>query len=185
MLVRKRKFLPYRPLMRAIAHELLYTYARDYHVRSRPQTVWESVEAHQKLINDKVVYPQLKRAASSMFDVARIAMFHVLPTSDPAGALSAPVTELATFTARTARSKPVIEVLVDDLARAIGSAPSSAGAFSPCWGPLAEPEKENVLVLFIGWTSVEVRASYVIRPPYAALMSTCPMLGALGLCEER
>ena len=64
-------------------------------------------------VGDKVVYPQLKRAASSMFDVARIAMFHVLPTSDPAGALSAPVTELATFTARTARSKPVIEVLVD------------------------------------------------------------------------
>ena len=81
-------------------------------------------------------------------------MYHVLTTSDPTAALSAPVSELATFTLHAEASKPALEVLVRELVQAVSAALPSAGAISPCWGPVAE--KENVIGLLIGWTTVEV-----------------------------
>ena len=121
-----------------------------------PRIAWESVAAHQKLINDKEAYPKLGKAISAIFDVPKLKVVHILTTSDPSPALSAPVTELVMITLHEGASKSELESLVSQLGEAMAAAPASAGVFKLCWGPLAE--KENVLGMVIGWENVEVRA---------------------------
>ncbi|KAI0373280.1 hypothetical protein BV20DRAFT_963120 [Pilatotrama ljubarskyi] len=117
---------------------------------------WEELEDHYKLMNDKETYPRLREATKGFFDASqpgKEAMLHVRPTSEPYKAFEAPVTEIAYFTAKEGKSKSEIEELVDALAKAMNAAGQSEGVFHAAWGPSVE--KDNVVVLFIGWTNVE------------------------------
>ena len=114
-------------------------------------------------MNDAVTYPKLISAVTSMFDLSSgpLTMFHVKPTNEPYKAFEAPVTEIATFTLREGQSKPELEGLVDKLVKHLEEVakPKSeiASVLHTSWGPVRE--KDNVLVLFISWPSVEVSLS--------------------------
>ncbi|KAI0692999.1 hypothetical protein C8T65DRAFT_668861 [Cerioporus squamosus] len=120
--------------------------------------VWESYEHHEKLINDAETYPKLTGGITSLFDLAKgpLTMVHVNSTSEPYKAFEAPVAEIATFTLHEGKSKSELEELVDSLAKhlaeVVRTKAEEASVFHASWGPVRE--KDNVLVLFIGWTSV-------------------------------
>lgn len=101
-------------------------------------------------------------AIGAIFDVSKIGMFHVAFTGEPYRAIEAPVLEIATFELHEGQNKDALEKLVDELAKGIGREEAqAAGAVSAAWGPTVENDKS--VVLFIGWTSVEVRRGLVLR----------------------
>ena len=108
-------------------------------------------------MNDKEVYPKLNKEIQSVFDLSGIKMFHVATQSDPTAALTAPVTELVTFTLQEGKSKATLQALVEQLVTGANAAPKEAGVFGAVWGPTVE--KENVLAGFLGWASVDVCVS--------------------------
>ncbi|KAI0350210.1 hypothetical protein OH77DRAFT_1514494 [Trametes cingulata] len=117
---------------------------------------WEELEDHYRLMKDAETYPRLGAATSTFFDSTqpgKETMLHVRPTSEPYKAFEAPVTEIAHFTLKEGKSKSELEELVDTLAKAVNAAGDSEGAVYAAWGPTVE--KDNLVVLFIGWTSVE------------------------------
>ncbi|EIW60784.1 uncharacterized protein TRAVEDRAFT_165861 [Trametes versicolor FP-101664 SS1] len=117
---------------------------------------WEDLEDHKRLMNDTETYPRLGAAVGSFFDVTAKApqnMVHVRPTSDPFKAFEAPVTEIAYFTLKAGTSKDAGEQLIDTLSKAMIAAGSADGVVHSAWGPVVE--KDNVIALFIGWTSVD------------------------------
>ncbi len=120
-------------------------------------SAWESLGHHHELMMDEVTYPPLVDAIQKVIDPFKLKMFHCAFTSEPYRALEAPVTELATFTLNAGQSKDALEGLVDDLSKALNAAPRESGVVSSAWGPTIE--FENIVALFIGWTSLEVRDS--------------------------
>ncbi|RDX52721.1 hypothetical protein OH76DRAFT_1480341 [Lentinus brumalis] len=118
-----------------------------------------SYEHHEKLINNKETYSKLGGSITSLFDFTKgpPTMVHVKPRNEPYKAFEAPVAEIATFTLHEGKSKLELEGVVDGLAKHLGELVKTnseeASVFYTSWGPLKE--KDNVLVLFIGWTSVE------------------------------
>lgn len=118
---------------------------------------WEDLEDHKRLMNDTEAYPRLGAAIGNFFDVTAKGpqnMVHVRPTSDPFKAFEAPATEIAFFTPKAGTSKDTAEQLVDTLSKTIIAAGSADGVVHSAWGPVVE--KENVIALFVGWTSVDV-----------------------------
>ncbi|KAI0654789.1 hypothetical protein C8Q70DRAFT_925142 [Cubamyces menziesii] len=121
---------------------------------------WATMEDHQRLMDNKELYPVLGKATASWFKPdGPPTMLHVRPTSEPYKAFEAPVTEIAWFTLKEGQSKSELEQLVDTLAKAIGAAGEAKGVYSPAWGPTVE--KDNVLGLFIGWSSVQTHWDFV------------------------
>ena len=106
-------------------------------------------------MNDEVAYPPLVDAIQQVIDPFKLKMFHCAFTSEPYEALEAPVTELATFTLNPGQSKDALEGLVENLSQAMNAAPPESGVVHAAWGPTIE--LNDVVALFIGWTSVEVR----------------------------
>lgn len=124
-------------------------------------SAWEDLEDHKRLMNDAETYPRLGAAVGSFFDVTAKTpqnMVHVRPTSDPFKAFEAPVTEIAYFTLKAGTSKDAGEQLIDTLSKAMLAAGSADGVVHSAWGPVVE--KDNVIALFIGWTSVDVCNSF-------------------------
>ncbi|EJF62632.1 hypothetical protein BD309DRAFT_859313 [Dichomitus squalens] len=120
---------------------------------------WETLIHHHNLMKDTEKYPKLSEDINSILDVSGIRMFHVAFTSEPYGALEAPVTEVATFTLHEGQSKDALEGLVDDLATAMNAAPKSAGVILAAWGPTVE--KDDLIALVIGWTSIDAHWALV------------------------
>ena len=121
------------------------------------------MEDHQRLMDNKELYPVLGKATASWFKPdGPPTMLHVRPTSEPYKAFEAPVTEIAWFTLKEGQSKSELEQLVDTLDKAIGAAGEAKGVYSPAWGPTVE--KDNVLGLFIGWSSVQVCIILLLAP---------------------
>lgn len=140
--------------------------------RSFPFTVWESYEHHEKLMNDKATYPKLTGSVEAVFDKSKgpTTMLHVNTTNEPYKAFEAPVVEIALFTLHEGKSKSELEGLVKTLADAVNTKAGTDGVFHASWGLVRE--KENVVALFIGWTSVDVCSlSVSIRHPI--LISAC------------
>lgn len=100
---------------------------------------------------DPVAYPQLGTHVLRFWESLNNSMVHIAPTSAPYPALAAPVTEIVEFTLRAGAAKADLEGAVEALARGLGE----GEAIGPAWGRAIE--REDVLGLFIGWTSVEVR----------------------------
>lgn len=127
--------------------------------------VWESYEHHKKLMDDTVTYPKLGNAITSMFDLTKgpLTMVHVNPANEPYKALEAPVSEIATFTLHDGQAKSELEGIVDKLVKHIEDVAKTKGETGSVvytsWGPIRE--KDNVLVLFISWPSVEVSSPRV------------------------
>ncbi|OJT12232.1 hypothetical protein TRAPUB_11220 [Trametes pubescens] len=136
---------------------------------------WEDLEDHKRLMNDAETYPRLGAAVSKFFDVkAPQNMVHVRPTSDPFKAFEAPVTEIAYFTPKAGTSKDAAEQLIDTLAKAMNAAGSADGVVHAAWGPVVE--KENVLALFIGWTTVDAH--------YKAITTNTTLAGLIGQLKD-
>ncbi|RPD59180.1 hypothetical protein L226DRAFT_536186 [Lentinus tigrinus ALCF2SS1-7] len=131
--------------------------------------VWESYEHHEKLMKDEVTYPILGSALSSVLDLSKISLLHVKPTNEPYKAFEAPVLEIVTYTLHDGQSKTKLEGLVDKLANHLTNTAKSstevANVFHTSWGPTRE--KDNVLVLFIGWPSIEAHLDLVKNDPGA------------------
>ncbi|KAI0933594.1 hypothetical protein AcW1_005382 [Taiwanofungus camphoratus] len=124
--------------------------------------VWEALEDHKRLQADPVVYPELGKYDKNVF--ARTSdVIHIQPTSEPYKALGAPVTELAYITVKPGQSKEKVEELVDALAKAVDALPAEWGEISASWGPTVE--KDDVLGLMIGWTSVDAHWNTVKTVP--------------------
>ncbi|KAI0806916.1 hypothetical protein C8Q74DRAFT_1362484 [Fomes fomentarius] len=134
--------------------------------RTSREAGWETLAHHHNLINDEVAYPPLVSAIGAMFDVSKIGMFHVAFTSEPYRAIEAPVLEIAMFEVREGESKDALEKIVDALAKGIEREEAqAAGAVGAAWGPTVENDK--LVVLFIGWTSVEAHYSFVKGDQFA------------------
>ncbi|KAI0693002.1 hypothetical protein C8T65DRAFT_668867 [Cerioporus squamosus] len=120
---------------------------------------WESLGHHHELMIDEVAYPPLVDAIQKIIDPFKLKMFHCAFTSEPYRALEAPVTELATFTLHAGQSKDAMEGLVDNLSNAMNAAPRESGVVHSAWGPTIE--HNDMVALFIGWTSVEAHRNFV------------------------
>lgn len=118
------------------------------------------MEDHHKLIADKETYAVLGQHCSLFWANTSVKMVHVRPTSEPYKAFGSPVTEIALFSLREGESKEKLEEYVSTLAKRIDALDADAGAFGPAWGPVVE--HDNKVVLFVGWTSVEVLRCFVL-----------------------
>lgn len=115
-------------------------------------------------MKDAETYPRLGAAVSSFFDPnapAGETMIHVRPTSEPFKAFEAPTTEIALFTLNEGVDKGEAEQLVDAVTKAMNAAGSADGVVHAAWGPTVE--KDDVIALFIGWTSVDVGNVYLLQ----------------------
>ncbi|KAI0831719.1 hypothetical protein BC628DRAFT_1310792 [Trametes gibbosa] len=117
---------------------------------------WETLEDHQRLMNDPETYPKLGIAVGLFFDSVKkgkSALIHIHPTSEPSKAFEAPVTELAIFTVQEGKSKDELFELVETLGKAMNVAGEADGVHFASWGPVVE--QPDAFALFIGWTSVD------------------------------
>ncbi|CDO68872.1 hypothetical protein BN946_scf185000.g15 [Trametes cinnabarina] len=115
---------------------------------------WAELDDHYKLMNDAETYPRLGEATKSFFEPSSPSnMVHVRPTAEPFKAFEAPVTEIAWFTLKEGHSKSDLEQQVDALTKTILAGGPANGVVSGAWGPTVE--KDSVIGLFLGWTSVE------------------------------
>jgi len=113
--------------------------------------VWESVQRHQALIDNKDVYPQLME--SLLKGASEIAyMFHAgFDLNGPDAALNAPITEIAVWTLKEGTDKKKFSETLNSL---ITRAASKEGKVYPGgWGPVVEDEKKFAILL--GWNSLE------------------------------
>lgn len=115
--------------------------------------VWESVEAHYELINDKVVYPQLQEVLKPCVEGGSLHvlnMFHVPLNASPAPALNAPVTSLVHIT-KLGAGRAFARDVQPHLAQIAGA--RVHGAHGGAFGKLVERDE---YVMLTGWDSVEV-----------------------------
>lgn len=139
-------------------------------------TAWETLEHHQKLIAEKDTYTVLGQHCSRIFsDVSTIKIIHIRPNSEPYKAFESPVTEIALFTVHEGESKEKVGELVNTLSKAIDALGANVGAFGSAWGPVVE--NDNMLGLFIGWTSVEVLC-LLNSPAVGCRNANCPIFQA-------
>lgn len=120
------------------------------------RTVWESLEAHQALINDKEVYPKL--VESLMKGASKIEfMYHATVGDNPFPALDAGVTEIAFWSPHEGTEKKDFEALFVPFITKLMTSPvveDHAGGWA------LTHEDDNKYVVIHGWTSVEVRLGH-------------------------
>ncbi|KAF7346426.1 hypothetical protein MSAN_01870500 [Mycena sanguinolenta] len=111
-------------------------------------SVWDSYEAHQKVIKDPNyagIIEALKPAVSGPFE-----RHHINVSSDPTAALTAPAVEFVVFTLKDGAADKLTP-LMEELG---AGADTAAGAHPPCaWGQSVEDK--NKFLLVIGWDTVQ------------------------------
>ena len=127
-------------------------------------------------MENKTEYPVLNRATGSFF-AGKVQMIHVKTQNEPYKAFGAPTLEIATFTLKDGESMSALESLIRELVDAVSG---GAGVVDATWGPVEE--KPNALVLFIGWTSVEV--TDLFPSVQCEMLTPTVWLGALGSGED-
>ncbi|OBZ75177.1 hypothetical protein A0H81_04819 [Grifola frondosa] len=144
--------------------------------------VWESLDHHKKLQTDETKYPILNKNTETFFSGA-VDILHVQLTSEPYKAFQAPVTEIATFTLHEGQSKEQLEEWVNALVNGVNALPEDSGAYWASWGPSVE--KDNVLVVFIGWESVKAHFEVVKTNQLAMdIISKCRGISTIELFEQ-
>ncbi|GJE89055.1 hypothetical protein PsYK624_051450 [Phanerochaete sordida] len=116
--------------------------------------VWESVEAHYELINDKVIYPQLQEVLKPCVEGGSLHvlnMFHVPLSASPASALNAPVTSFVhIYKLGAGRSFKDVQPNLDQITTGVRHV---QGAHGGAYGKLVERDE---YVMLTGWDSVEI-----------------------------
>ncbi|KAI0812385.1 hypothetical protein BC629DRAFT_1436458 [Irpex lacteus] len=123
--------------------------------------VWESVEHHRALVNNKEVYPTLREQLGK--GVAKLdSLFHViLSPSEPYPALEAPLTELAIWTLHETTDKATFtDIFVPLMGEGIKKLPIQTGG----WGFTVENDRQIAVIL--GWENMEVFKGTAVANPW-------------------
>jgi hypothetical protein len=128
--------------------------SRRYVILTFP-AVWESLEAHQVLMNDKVAYPKLGEQLAKVGDLSKINMFHVhfQPESNLAPLLNAPFTSFAHLS--TLKPGKTINEL-QDAVKSLVDLPKVEHSYGGAWGKAIE--KDDVVLLY-GWDDPKVNTA--------------------------
>lgn len=114
--------------------------------------VWESLEAHQAFSASPAFGPALTLLTPSFGGAPSI--IHARFDTDPTAALTSPTLEYVVLTVREGSSKNAVTEILQKIGHK--DLPTVLGA---AYGPVVE--KEDAIVLAVGWESVEVSASAV------------------------
>ena len=118
-----------------------------------PHIVWESLEAHQKLIADPIYPTLISQLAPAVAGALKLQ--HVEFTGDAAVAFGAPATEVAISKLREGKSKEDVDTFMPVMVEASKVPPVAHG---PCaYGEVIE--QPGTFYLVLGWDSPEVRYS--------------------------
>ncbi|KAF9491649.1 hypothetical protein BDN71DRAFT_1452495 [Pleurotus eryngii] len=126
--------------------------------------IWETYEYHAALMKD-ASYPLVGEALGLLLAPGipqeNASMDHITFSVDSETALSAPTTEIATFTLKEGGDPQDLDAALGDLAKSIDAAD---GAHPPCcWG--SSRERGNIFFLLVGWDSSKAHiASASSRP---------------------
>ena len=120
--------------------------------------VWETVQHHYGLMNDKDAYPVLtalfEKASSKVDSLHHVKAF----SADVRGALDAPITEFAVWDKHAATDKAEFQAAVASLIDKFNECAPKA-LHKGGWG---EPvENESRIFVCLGWDSAEVRTSWI------------------------
>ncbi|TBU28993.1 hypothetical protein BD311DRAFT_796794 [Dichomitus squalens] len=131
--------------------------------------VWESLEHHQKFMNNKAEYQPVLDAVSVMFDLSRLTMVHIKTSVEPYAALEAPLLEVATCTLHPGRS---IEELESVLNKLVDIANTDKSPISPVLATSGRVvENEHTMMFLVGWPSDQAHAQWFETTPRAAELS--------------
>lgn len=123
--------------------------------------VWETLQHHQALIDDKEAYAKLgaaiqKAAADKQY------LYHVNYSAEIYTALDAPVTEFAIWTINQGTPREQFKACLGEIiARADADPTLKDEVFRGSWGAIVEDERKFMVTL--GWHSLEVRARRLVR----------------------
>jgi hypothetical protein len=142
--------------------------------------VWESLEAHQKLIGDPIYPTLISQLAPAVAGALKLQ--HVEFTGDVAIAFGAPVTEVAVSKLREGKSKEDVDTFMPVMVDASKVPPVAHG---PCaYGEVIE--EPGTFYLVLGWDSPEVRCSssvalkdIAVRAGIQTLISMNRLIGLL------
>lgn len=125
--------------------------------------VWETLEAHHALINDKEVYAKLAAEVSKCADVTKLELFHIHANAELASVINAPFTSFAHITAlKPGVSASEVEVQLDALTKL----KNETGKHGGVWGKVVE--KDGQLALY-GWDDPKVRSDFYASTPQTYL----------------
>ncbi|KAJ3553803.1 hypothetical protein NM688_g3423 [Phlebia brevispora] len=115
--------------------------------------VWQSMQHQLDALADEGVRKKFGETFSAV-EASRIFQHRVTFSAEPFTALSAPVTEFATWTVKETKDREQFKVQLQRLSDTIVSYPSSIGIHKGGWGTVVEDEKE--MMILMGWDSLEI-----------------------------
>ncbi|KAH9944621.1 hypothetical protein B0H21DRAFT_746382 [Amylocystis lapponica] len=125
--------------------------------------VWDDLESHRRF-QANPMYPIAREHLGNVRvpDPSKAGVWHVNTTNDPFEAFAAPLTEVTIIKLKPGQSKTIVETDLDAIVRAESELPQSWGLVNAFWGPTVE--KEDVVIMFSGWTSHEAHQNIGTAP---------------------
>ena len=136
-----------------------YTFVMSGPARS---PVWETLEQHQKFMNNRAEYQPMLDAIKAMFDLPHIAMIHIKTSIEPYAALEAPVLEVATCSLHPGRTIEELESVLNQLVDLANSDKSPVSPVLATSGRIVE--NDHTMIFLMGWPSDQVRLLYTSLP---------------------
>ena len=124
--------------------------------------VWETLEQHQKFMNNRAEYQPMLDAIKAMFDLPHIAMIHIKTSIEPYAALEAPVLEVATCSLHPGRTIEELESVLNQLVDLANSDKSPVSPVLATSGRIVE--NDHTMIFLMGWPSDQVRLLYTSLP---------------------
>ena len=117
--------------------------------------VWETLEQHQKFMNNRAEYQPMLDAIKAMFDLPHITMIHIKTSIEPYAALEAPVLEVATCSLHPGRTIEELESVLNQLVDLANSDKSPVSPVLTTSGRIVE--NDHTMIFLMGWPSDQVR----------------------------